>query len=138
MKTAKNLASRTNRSRARLVRWDRPLLFILAWMCLALGIVGLFLPLLPGTLFLIFAAACFTRSSPRFEAWLLDHPRFGPPVRAWRASGSIPRRAKIFACASLALSWWVLYATAAPFYVQTVCLVIFIGVGAYVATRPEG
>ena len=77
--------------------WHRPFVFVLAWLFLAVGIAGVFLPLIPGTLFLIFAGACFTRSSPRFEAWLLDHPRFGPPVRAWRATGAVPRRAKVFA-----------------------------------------
>ena len=105
-------------------------------MFLAIGVVGVFLPLLPGTLFLILAGACFTRSSPRFEAWLLDHPRFGPPVRAWRANGSIPRRAKVFACLSLAVSWLIIV-TAGSVIVSAVTLALFIGVGLYIASRPE-
>jgi uncharacterized membrane protein YbaN (DUF454 family) len=116
----------------------RPLLFILAWLFLAIGVVGVFLPLLPGTLFLILAGACFTRSSPRFEAWLLDHPRFGPPVRAWRENGTIPRRAKIFACVSLAVSWLIILAAEASVILAAVTLALFLAVGLYVATRPEG
>jgi uncharacterized membrane protein YbaN (DUF454 family) len=118
-------------------KWHRPILFALAWIFLAIGIVGLFLPLLPGTLFLIFAAACFTRSSPRFEAWLLDHPRLGPPVRKWRATGAIPRTAKIFACASLVASWLILFATSTPLLVLVLCFALFAAVAAYVVSRPN-
>lgn len=71
-----------------------------AWLLLGLalvgvGVVGIFVPLLPTTDFMILALPCFARSSPRLEAWLLDHPRFGPGLRAWRAERAIPRHAKI-------------------------------------------
>jgi uncharacterized protein len=117
--------------------WHKPFLFVLAWAFLAVGIVGLFLPLLPGTLFLIVAGACFTRSSPRFEAWLLAHPRFGPPVRAWRATGSVPRRAKVFAAVSLAVSWLILLATGPSAVVNVTCLAVFLAVAVYLASRPD-
>jgi uncharacterized membrane protein YbaN (DUF454 family) len=118
-------------------RVQRLVLLACAWIFLALGIAGVFLPLLPGTLFLIIAAACFTRSSPAFEAWLLDHPRFGPPVRQWRASGIIPRRAKWFACISLVVSWCILLVTEAPTWVVAGCLVVFVAVALYIVSRPE-
>jgi uncharacterized membrane protein YbaN (DUF454 family) len=114
----------------------RPILFVLAWVFLTVGIVGVFLPLVPGTLFLIMAAACFTRSSPRFEAWLLDHPRFGPPVLRWRATGAIPKRAKVFACASLVVSWLILVAADTSTFALAACLAVFLAVGLYVASRP--
>jgi uncharacterized membrane protein YbaN (DUF454 family) len=117
--------------------WDRPLLFVLAWVFLAVGIVGVFVPLLPGTLFLICAAACFTRSSPRFEAWLLSHPRFGPPVRQWRATGAIPRSAKVFACVSLAASWLIILAADGSILLAIACLALFMTVAIYVVSRPE-
>jgi uncharacterized membrane protein YbaN (DUF454 family) len=118
-------------------RWNRPVLFTAGWTFLAVGVVGLFLPFLPGTLFLILAATCFARSSPRFEAWLLDHPRLGPPVRAWRAKGAIPRRAKVIACASLVVSWLIILVTSDSTLVKAACLAIFVAVAAYLVSRPD-
>jgi uncharacterized protein len=115
----------------------RLLLFGLAWIFLGIGIAGIFLPIVPGTLFLILAGACFTRSSPRFERWLLDHPRFGPPVRAWRETGAVPFRAKLFAGFSLAASWLIIVATGASSLVAAATLALFTAVGLYVATRPK-
>lgn len=62
------------------MRW---LWFCAGWLMVALGFIGALLPVMPTTIFLIAAAGCFARSSPRFERWLLDHPRFGPPLVAW-------------------------------------------------------
>lgn len=80
----------------------------LAWasggvMALLLGIVGIFLPLLPTTPFVLLAAFCFTRGSTRCERWLLAHPRFGPMVRDWREHRAVPLRAKQLATVMMAL-----------------------------------
>jgi uncharacterized protein len=79
---------------------------------LALGVLGIFLPLLPTTPFVLLAAFCFSRGSDRVEAWLLAHPRFGPMVADWRARRAIPMRAKQLAWVMMALgsswSWWVM------------------------------
>ena len=55
----------------------RIIYFCLGWVMVALGVIGLVMPLMPGAVFLIVAAWCFARSSPRFEAWLLEHPTSG-------------------------------------------------------------
>src|SRR5690242_16422346 len=73
-----------------------------------LGIIGAFIPVMPTTIFLILAAACFARSSPRLEAWLINHPKWGPSIRAWRENGAIPRRIKLIAIGSMAVSFGVL------------------------------
>ena len=75
---------------------------ILGCISLALGIVGIFLPLLPTTPFLLLAAALWVRSSPRLYAWLLSHRCFGEYIRNFRENRAIPLRAKIF---SIVLMW---------------------------------
>jgi hypothetical protein len=77
-------------------------------LSIALGLVGVFVPLLPTTPFLLLAAACFARSSPKMHARLLAHPRLGPFLESWRRERSIPRAAKrrayLLVCACFALS----------------------------------
>ena len=78
------------------------LLAILGCIVFALGIVGIFLPLLPTTPFLLLAAALWVRSSPRLYAWLLSHRCFGEYIRNFRENRAIPLRAKVV---SIALMW---------------------------------
>jgi uncharacterized protein len=81
------------------------LLWLLAgWLALLLGMLGIFLPLLPTTPFVLLAAWCFARGSARCEAWLLNHRRFGPLVRDWRERRAVPLRAKQLAVLTMALS----------------------------------
>jgi len=69
-------------------------LVVLGWLALGLGLVGAFLPLLPTTPFLLLAAACFARSSPRLHRRLLESERLGPYLRQWQEDRSVPRGAK--------------------------------------------
>ena len=93
-------------------RWLRAVWLAAGALALATGLVGIFLPLLPTTPFVLLAAFCFARGSPRWEAWLLAHPRFGPMVRNWRERRAIPLRAKQLAWTMMtvasAWSWWVM------------------------------
>lgn len=89
--------SRTSRNR--LVRYA---LLAAGWLSVVLGIIGIFLPLLPTTPFLLLAAACFARSSPRVYHWLIDHPRLGPWIRDYLHGNGIPLKAKVYA---IALMW---------------------------------
>jgi hypothetical protein len=73
-------------------------------LSLALGFVGIFLPLLPTVPFVLLAAFCFARGSPAWEARILADPRFGPHIRAWREQGSISRRGKRAAVAAFGIS----------------------------------
>lgn len=85
-----------------------PLIRALIWiggvLALALGVIGVFLPGLPTTPFVLLAAACFVRASPRAHAWLLAHRIFGPPLREWEIHRSVPRRAKAVALLMMAVS----------------------------------
>lgn len=106
-------------------------------VALGLGIIGIFLPLLPTTPFLILASACYSKGAPRFEAWLLGHPRLGPMVREWRESRVIRPRAKAVALLMLGLSAaWVGSRAAIPLVGKVAMLAVVLPVAAYIATRP--
>lgn len=81
------------------VRW---LFLALGLGFVALGVAGIFLPLLPTTPFLLLATACFARSSERFYHWLLNHRVLGATVREWQQHRSIPRRTKWIAIMTMA------------------------------------
>ena len=115
----------------------RIIYFSLGWVMVALGVLGLVLPLMPGAVFLIAAVACFARSSPRFEAWLLDHPTLGKPLRDWRAAGAIPRSAKAMACVGMAIGFLVFWYSVDPSLPLAVGVaVMFLACAAYVVSRP--
>jgi uncharacterized membrane protein YbaN (DUF454 family) len=84
-------------------RWQRLLWAAGGGLALIAGIVGIFVPLLPTTPFVLLAAFCFSRGSERCERWMLDHPRLGPIVRDWRARRAVPLRAKQFASVMMVL-----------------------------------
>lgn len=90
-------------------------------LCTSLGFLGILLPVLPATPFFLLAAYFFARSSPRMEAWLLNLPRIGPSIRAYRAGLGIPRRTKWWATllivVSILLSAWRLPVLAAKLLV---------------------
>ena len=90
----------------------------------AVGILGIFLPILPATPFMILAAACFARSSARFYNWLLNNPTFGPTVREWRRHRSIPYRTKLAAIGLMAAT----LATSIVFFVEGAYLKWALGV----------
>jgi uncharacterized protein len=73
------------------------------WVAVAIGSVGIVVPGLPTTVFFVVAAACFSRSSPRFEQWVLDRPGIGPFVRDYRAGLGMPRSAKVAATTMIAV-----------------------------------
>jgi uncharacterized protein len=83
----------------------RSLLIAAGLVCVALGIIGLATPILPTTPFLIAAAACFARSSPKFYRWLIASPLLGPAVLEWRRHRSIPWRTRLWAIALMAASF---------------------------------
>jgi uncharacterized membrane protein YbaN (DUF454 family) len=109
----------------------------MGWICVALGVIGAMLPLMPTTIFLILAVGCFARSSPRLEAWLLDHPRVGPTLRAWRRDGAIGRRAKALACGGIAAGYGIFLLAARPgLPLAMLVAAAMAGCALYILTRP--
>ena len=102
----------------------------------AIGFVGLMIPLLPTTPFLILAAACYSRGSERFERWLVTHPRFGRSVREWREHGVINPRAKSVATVGILLSLTLPLVTLAPTW-KVVALALVAGALLFIHTRPS-
>lgn len=116
----------------------RLVLFSLGWFFVALGVIGIFLPLLPTTPFIILAAGLFARSSPRFERWLLEHPRFGKPLADWRQQGAISKRAKILAVSMMAASFAIMwFFSTAPLFARIGTGIILACSAAFVLTRPQ-
>lgn len=98
-------ANRTPRPLSRLLRWA---LLLAGLLAVALGVIGILLPVLPTVPFLLLALACFARSSERFYTWLLDHAHFGPIIRPYLDGRGMARASKVKAIillwASIAVS----------------------------------
>ena len=109
----------------------------LGCMMLALGVIGAFLPVMPTTIFLILAVACFSRSSPRLERWLLDSPTYGPALRAWREQKAVSRKGKTYACLGMAAGYGLFWWSAHPsLLLGAGVAVFFLASAAYVLSRP--
>jgi uncharacterized protein len=123
-----------------LPRYARPLRWAylaLGVVCVALGIIGVIVPGMPTTVFLIVALWAFARSSPRLHVWLLDHPRLGPPLRAWQNHRVVPRRAKILATGMMATSIVILWFTSRNPWLTGSVAAVLAGVSTYLLTRPS-
>lgn len=120
-----------------LIRW---LLIAAGGLAVLLGIMGIFLPIMPTVPFILLAAACFGRASPRFHRWLYQHPYFGKMVRNWEERRAISRKGKYMAWSMMTLScgmvlfrlwhtpwWW------AAIVVSAVCL----SVGIWMSRLPD-
>ncbi len=106
----------------------RLILIGLGFVFIGLGILGVFLPVLPTTPFLLLAAACFARSSKKFYNWLLNHKIFGAYIKNYREHRAITLRGKIM---SLSIMWLVMGYTAffAVSNLVVSAILILIGLG---------
>lgn len=115
----------------------RILWVVLGLLCVALGIAGIPLPLIPTVPFFLLAAFFFAQSSERLHNWLLTHPRFGPPIIDWHERGTIRRRMKWFATISIAVALGVSVVLGLSPLVLLVQALILLGVAVFIWTRPE-
>lgn len=112
-------------------RWG---LLAFAWLNVGLGMIGVVVPGMPTTIFLIIAVWAFSKSSIRFQRWLWEHPKFGPSIRAWHLHRVIPVKAKIMAASMMAVSLiivtvfvaesWVFPALLAAFLVPVLAFIV--------------
>ncbi|WP_333825314.1 YbaN family protein [Pinisolibacter sp.] len=103
----------------------------------ALAIAGAVLPLLPTVPFLLIAAWAFARSSPRLEAWLLDHARFGPLIADWRRNGAIARPAKRLSAIAMVATVAVAAAAGLPTLLLLIQVAVLVAVSLFIWTRPD-
>ena len=104
---------------------------------IAVGFVGIFVPLLPTTPFVLLAAVCYSRGSDRFHTWLHQHPRFGPMIHSWREHRAIGVRAKVVAVITVVASiTFSVIRLDVPWNV----VAVFIGVAVltFILSRPSG
>jgi uncharacterized membrane protein YbaN (DUF454 family) len=119
-------------------RVGRIALTVAGIVCVGLGAAGIVLPVLPTTPFLLLAAACFVRSSPRLHAWLLGHRRLGPYVAGFLGEAEMPPRAKRVAIVTL---WLFIALSCAVVLIQadvtpvSVAMVLLLVVVALLVTR---
>ncbi|MBE5315181.1 MAG: YbaN family protein [Xanthomonadales bacterium] len=116
--------------------YSRWLWWLAAWCAFVLGLVGVAVPGLPTVPFMLLAAFCAARGSPRLRTWLLAHAQFGPVIRDWEREGAVSRRAKRVATlmmllCSLVLAW---VATWIGWLLATVCMA---AVAIWLWRRPE-
>ncbi|MFC3119117.1 YbaN family protein [Jhaorihella thermophila] len=107
-------------------------------VCVALGVIGAFLPLLPTVPFLLLAAFLFARSSERLHHWILSHRTFGPMIDDWNRSGAIRPRAKRIATLSIIALPALSMLASAPIFIVVIQILILATVLIFIWTRPNG
>ncbi len=111
-------------------------LILCGLLLVLIGLVGIIVPGLPTTIFLILAAACFAKSSPSLHQRLLEHPWFGPIIENWNNDKSIPRRAKQLAIAMIAVSYGFTWYTLSNLWLKLSIGLILVMVVIYLIRLP--
>lgn len=104
---------------------------------IVLGLIGAILPGMPTTVFLILAAWAASKGWPQMDNWLLNHPKYGSTLRAWRANGTVPRKAKWLASIMMLISGIMMLFTNAPLLVKIFTDGIMLVVAIWLWMRPE-
>lgn len=116
----------------------RGVFVMLGTLFVLIGAIGVILPVLPTTPFLLLAAACYARGSVRFYNWLMRNPLFGHYIRTWRQEGRIPMKAKILAVTMIVLSIGLSIALFIPFLAAKVATALIgLGVIVYICRFPS-
>ncbi|MDX2144974.1 MAG: YbaN family protein [Rhodospirillaceae bacterium] len=116
-------------------KWLCPFFQAVGIISTGLGILGMFVPGLPTTVFLIVALWAFSRSSDRLKLWLWNHPTFGPGLRAWHLHSVIPMKAKISAVTVMALSLVILVALRDDWLLPALVAAVMVPVATWICTR---
>lgn len=110
---------------------------LLAWLCLAIGLVAIVIPGLPTTVFILISAYAASRGSPRLHRWLCDHRLFGPMIRNWENGHCISRKAKNCAALTMLLCFVIMLLTVKQIWITLFAGFCMAGVIAWMWSRPE-
>ncbi|AZM97421.1 YbaN family protein [Vreelandella venusta] len=110
---------------------------MLAGVSFSIGVLGIFLPLLPTTVFMLIAIYCASRGSPRFEAWIRTRHYVGPLLVTWEQERAIPKRAKIVAVCTIAVSAIIIVWSLGPGWLSGSVVALLMLIALWLATRPE-
>lgn len=111
-------------------------LILIGLSSLALGAIGIFVPLLPTTPFVLVSAIAFANSSERLHQWLIDHDVFGPLIANWRRHGAISRHTKIISILSMGAIILISLFMAVPTHVLVIQAVVLSISATFILTRP--
>jgi uncharacterized membrane protein YbaN (DUF454 family) len=114
-----------------------PLWLLLGLASTAAGLVGIVLPLVPTTPFLLLAAYCFARSSPVLHNWLLTHPTLGKPIDDWQRHRAISRRTKVTAIAVMAAAYAGSVIAGFPPWILLLQALVLVAVGGFILSRSD-
>lgn len=119
-------------------RWVRAFFLAAGTLALVLGLIGIFLPLLPTTPFVLLAAACYARGSRRFYDWLLAQRTFGPIIHEWQRHRSIPYKTKITAVVLMSLTLGVsIVFFVEPLWLQGLLTAMGVGLAVWLYRMPS-
>lgn len=106
-------------------------------VALGLGLIGVVLPVLPTTPFILLAAFAFGKSSPRLRSWLQNHPVFGGPIHDWESRGAIATRHKAMGVAMMGATFIISLVLAVPAHVLAIQAICLGGAALFVLSRPS-
>jgi len=116
----------------------KPLYFLLGWLFFALGAVGVVIPVLPTTPFMLLALWAFSKSSDKFHAWLYSHSFFGPPLQQWQEHQVIPLVAKVMAITMMLGSFtYLAFFSTVPVSILIIIALVMLGGALFILTKPS-
>lgn len=118
----KHIDRSTKKGKIRTGNWIKPILIVAGTLFVGLGVIGIFLPVLPTTPFLLLAATCYAKSSRRFYCWLLNNRWFGVYIRNYRQKKGMPLKIKILTVVLL----WLTILVSVIFAVQSLAVRIIL------------
>lgn len=119
------------------MRLIRTMWVAVAAISFSIGVLGIFVPLLPTTVFMLIAVYCASKGSQRFEAWIRSRHYVGPLLITWEQERAIPLRAKLAAVSMIALSALITGWSLGQGWLRWAIIALLVAVAVWLATRPE-